>query len=80
MGKLKKILKPSEKKQQQAGSGLENLRYRYGNELSSNDAKTFTAANRKSHRVHCGTQKMRLQDFKADTMLGLGLQHYNKRF
>ena len=80
MTNLKKILKASYKNQKEARNDLENLGYKYDNDLSSNDAKVFPDANGKPHIVHRGTHKMRLQDLKSDIMLGLGLQKYDDRF
>jgi hypothetical protein len=80
MTNLKKILKASYKNQKEARNDLENLGYKYDNDLSSNDAKVFSDANGKPHIVHRGTHKMRLKDLKSDIMLGLGLQKYDNRF
>ena len=79
MTNLKQILKASYKNQKKAKNDLENLRYKYDSNLSSNDAKVFTDADGKPHIVHRSTHKMRLQDLKSDVMLGLGLQNYDKR-
>jgi len=80
MTNLEKIPKACYKNQKEARNDLENLGYKYDNDLSSNDSKVFTDADGKPHIVHRGTNKMRLQDLRSDIMLGLGLQKYDNRF
>ena len=80
MKHFKTILEASYQNPDQASKHLEDLGYKYDNDLSSPEGKVFTDKEGKPHIAFRGSKRLKDDWLGADVKLALGLEKYDRRF